>query len=52
MAKEASVRISKAEIELLTEGEQLSLIERAVRRGNYSLYEMWKLMANKKYLPK
>ena len=39
MAKEASLRICKAEVELLTEREHLDLIEPAVRGGVTSAYE-------------
>ena len=51
MAKEASLRICKAEVELLTEREHLDMIEGAVRGGVCSVYEMRKFTANNKYLP-
>ena len=51
MAKEASLRICKAEVELLTEREHLDMIEGAVRAGVCSVYEMRKFRANNKYLP-
>ena len=51
MAKEASLRICKAEVELLTEPEHLDMIEGAVRGGVCSVYEMRKFTANNKYLP-
>ena len=51
MAKEASLRICKAEVELLTESEHLGMIEGAVRGGVCSVYEMRKFTANNKYLP-
>ena len=50
MAKEASLRGCKAEIELLTECEHLDMIEGAVRGGVCSVYEMRKFTANNKYL--
>ena len=51
MAKEASLRICKAEVELLTEREHLDMIEGAVRGGVCSVYKMRKFTANNKYLP-
>ena len=51
LVKEASLRICKAEVELLTEREQLDMIEEAVREGVCSVYEMRKFTANNKYLP-
>ena len=48
MAKEASLRICKAEVELLTEREHLDMIEGAVRGGVCSDYEMRKFTANNK----
>ena len=51
MAKEASLRISKAEVVLLTEREPLDMIEGAVRGGVCSVYEMKKFTANNKNLP-
>ena len=51
MAKEASLRICKAEVELLTEREHLDMIDGAVRGGVVSVYEMRKFTANSKYLP-
>ena len=49
MAKEASFRICKAEVELLTEREHLDMIEGAVRGGVCSVYEMRKFTANNIY---
>ena len=50
MAKEASLRICKAEVELLTEREHLDLIEPAVRGGVTSVYEERRFIANNCYL--
>ena len=50
MAKEASLRICKAEVELLTEREHLDLIEPAVRGGVTSVYEERRFFANNCYL--
>ena len=50
MAKEASLRICKAEVELLTEREHLDLIEPAVRGGVNSVYEERRFVANNCYL--
>ena len=50
MAKVASLRICKAEVELLTEREHLDLIEPAVRGGVASVYEERRFVVNKCYL--
>ena len=50
MAKEASLRICKAEVEFLTEREHLDMLEGAVRGGVCSVYEMRKYTANNKYV--
>ena len=50
MAKQASLRICKAEVELLTEREHLDLIEPAVRGGVTSVYEERRFVANNCYL--
>ena len=50
MAKEKSLRICKAEVELITKREHLDMIEGAVRGGVSSVYEMRKFTANNKYL--
>ena len=51
MAKEASLRIFKAEVQLLTEREHLDMIEGAVRGGVCPVYDIRKFTANNKYLP-
>ena len=51
IAKEASLRICRAEVELLTEREHLEMTEGSVRGGLCSVYEMRKFTANYKYLP-
>ena len=51
MAKQASLRICKAGVELLTEREHLDMIQGAVRGGVCSVYEMRKFTANNKCLP-
>ena len=50
MAKEASLRICKADVEWPTEREHLDMIEGAVRGRVCSVYEMRKSNANNKYL--
>ena len=51
MAKEASLRICKAEVELLTEVEHLDMMEGAVCGGVCSVYWMKNFTAKTKYLP-
>ena len=51
MATEASLRICKAEVDLLTEREHLDMIEGAVRGGVCSFYEMRKFTANNEFSP-
>ena len=51
MAKEADLRICKTEVGLLTECEQLHMIEGAVVGGVCSVYKMRKFTANYNYLP-
>ena len=50
MAKEASLKICKANIELMTEREHLDMIEPAIRGGVTSVYEERHFVANNKYL--
>ena len=50
IAKQASLRICKAEVELLTEREHLDLREPAVRGGVTSVYEERRFVANNCYL--
>ena len=50
MAKEASLKICKANIELMTEREHLDMIEPAMRGGVTSVYEGCHFVANNKYL--
>ena len=51
MAKEASLRICKANVELLIERDHLDMIEPAIRGGVTSVYENRRIIANKKYIP-
>ena len=51
MAKEASLRICKASVELLTERENLDLIEPAIRGGVTSVYENRRVIAKNQYFP-
>ena len=51
MAKEASLRICKANVELLTEREHLDMIEPAIRSGVTSVYENRRFIANNQYIP-
>ena len=51
MAKEASLRICKANVELLTEREHLDMIEPAIRVGVTSVYENRRFIANNQYIP-
>ena len=46
MAKEATLQICTAEVELLTEREHLDLIEPAVRGGVTSVYKERRFVAN------
>ena len=50
MAKEASLKICRANIELMTEQEHLEMIEPAIRGGVSSVYEKRHFVANNKYL--
>ena len=51
MAKEASLRIRKANVELLRQREHLDMIEHAIRGGVTSLYENGRFIANYQYIP-
>ena len=51
MAKEASLRICKSNVELLTEREHLDMIEPAIRGGVTSVYENRRFIANNQYIP-
>ena len=51
MAKEASLRICKANAELLIEREHLDMIEPAICGGITSVFESWCFTANKSYIP-
>ena len=51
MAKGASLRICKANIELLTEREHLDMIEPAIRGGVTSVYENRRFIANNQHIP-
>ena len=51
MAKEASLRICKANVELLTERENLDMIEPAIRGGVTSVFESRRFTANNSYIP-
>ena len=51
MAKEASLRICKANVGLLREREHLDMIEPAIRGGVTSVYENRRFIANKQYIP-
>ena len=48
--KEASLKISKANFELMTEREHLDMIEPVIRGGVKSVYEERHFVANNKYL--
>ena len=50
MAKEASLKICKANIELMTEREYLDMIEPAIRGGVTSVYEERHFVAKNRYL--
>ena len=50
MAKEASLKICKANIELMTEREHFDMIEPAIRGGLTSDYEEHHCVANNNYL--
>ena len=52
MAKEAPLRICKANIELLTEREHLDMIEPAIPGGVASVFESRHFTANSSYIPK
>ena len=49
MAKETSLKICKANIELMIEREQLDIIEPAIRRGVTSVYEERHFVANNNF---
>ena len=51
MAREASLRIFKANVEILTEGEHLDMIEPAFRGGVTSVYKNRRLIAINQYIP-
>ena len=51
MAKEASLRNCKANVELLTEREHLDIIEPVIRGGVASVFESWRFTANNSYIP-
>ena len=51
MVKEASLRICKANVELLTERENLDMIEPAIRGGVTSVFESRRFTANNSYIP-
>ena len=51
MAKEASLRICKANVELLTEREHLDMIKPAIRGGVTSVFEIRRFTANNSYIP-
>ena len=51
MAKKVSLRICKANVELLTEREHLDMIETAIRVGVTSVYENRRFIANNQYIP-
>ena len=51
MARAASLRIFKANVELLTEREHLDMIEPAFRGGVTSVYENRRFIANNQYIP-
>ena len=51
MAKEASLRICKANVELLTEREHLDMMEPETPGGVTSVYENQRFIANSQYIP-
>ena len=51
MAKDAALRITKAEVQLFTEPEHLDMIEPAIRGGITSVFESRHFKANNRYLP-
>ena len=51
MAKKESLRICKANVELLTEREHLNMIEPAIRGGVTSVYENPRFIANNQIIP-
>ena len=51
MAKEASLRICKSNVELLTEREHLDMIEPEIRGGVISVYENRCFISNNQYIP-
>ena len=50
MAREAPLKVCKANIELVTEREHLDMTEPAIRGGVTSVYEEYHFVANNKYL--
>ena len=51
MAKDAALRITKAEVQLFTEWEHLDMIEPTIRGGITSVFESRHFIANNRYLP-
>ena len=51
IAKDAALRITKAEVQLFTEREHLDMIEPAIRGGITSVFESRHFKANNRYLP-
>ena len=51
IAKDAALRITKAEIQLFTEREHLEMIEPGIRGGITSVVKIWHFKANNRYLP-
>ena len=51
MAKETSLRICKANVELLAEREHLDMVEPAIRCGVTSVFESRRITANNSYIP-
>ena len=51
MAKEASLRVRKVNVELLTEREHLDMIEPAIRSGVTPIFESRRFTANNSYFP-
>ena len=51
MAKDAAIRITKAEVQLFTIWEHLDMIQPAIRGDITSVFESWHFKANNRYLP-